>query len=202
MRRKAKKIKRKKGSYSILMITLTLILSTIFIGYIDIARKTYAINEVQQRMDRAGLNALNKSIDKRLLQEEIFGIDNENYIDYNRYMAKSYEGKILKKYNEEVRGTLSNQEFVKDFSIKKSYVSFDSSVWGTGSTMKRRPQVTLNVVASVKVKNLGKLDVFGTNSQSFYDAKTGQNFTVTVESSGSDGYSSLLVQSATRVVYR
>lgn len=195
---------RKQGAYSILIVVLVLTVLTLFLGYTDIVRKTYALNEVQGRVDRAGLNALNSSIDKDLLRDEIFGIDSENYSskEINRQVVSDYQDKIVKKFKFEITETLGGNDLIKDVTVEKASVGFDATNWGANDRDSIHPQFTLMAVISMKVKNSVKFDVMNSNTQEFYDSKSGSNFTVSVRGNSSDGYAELAIQSSTRVVYR
>lgn len=203
---KKKSFKEKRGAFSLLMVTLILIISTLFMGYIDIGRKTFSLNEIQQRMDRAGLNALEKSIDKSLLKEEIFGLDSENYSDkqLDRYVVRNYENKIISAYTRELSQTINSDSvgLIGDFKIHQASVSFDVNNWGVGQSTQRHPQITLHSIAVAKVKVSNKLDVLSANEQQFYDSKSGNTFSVSVTGRTNDGYSEIMIRSAVRVVYR
>lgn len=204
MMNKLKRKAGKKGAYSIIIILLTLVLVLAFTGYTDVLRKTYVMNEIQQRMDTAGLNSLNDTIDIERLRYEELSIDENNHIDSrgNTAVLSDYKNKLSEAYKKEIYNTIRTNDLVKDISVERVNATFDLEAWGTGKKTTAAPQITLDGVVSVTLKNSTQFDVMGTNKQDFYDARSGQNFTITVRGQNEDGLTELIIRSSTRLVYR
>lgn len=194
----------KKGAYSIIIVILSLILVLSFVGYTDVMRKSYVMNEIQQRMDTSGLNALNSSIDIERLKYEELAIDENNKIDsqHNTAVLTNYKNKITEAYKKELYNNIRTSDLITKLEVKRVSVDFDNNIWGAGTSADTLPQITLDSVVAIKMKNSSQFDIMGTNKQEFYDARSGQNFSITVQGQAEDGYTELIIRSSTRIVYR
>lgn len=192
----------KKGGYSVLIVMLSLILVLAFSAYNDILHKSFIMNEVQQRLDTAGLNALNESVDTKRLKWEELAIDENNRVSGSDAVVTNFKNKITQNYKREVYSQIRTNDKLKTIQIKRVNVGLENSSFGTGSEGKVFPQVTLDSVIYMELTNSERFDIAGTNTQEFYDAKSGTNFSVRVVDAKEDGTTAMLVRSSTRIVYR
>lgn len=196
------KSKKKKGAYSVITVALVLILLLSFTAYTDILSKTFTLNEIQQRLDTAGLNTLNESIDTDHLMLEELAIDKNNRLAKNGGMTSDYKNKISTRYKNQVYKLIRTNDTVKNVTVRRVTPRFEVSSWGTGAGQEVLPQLSIDAVIYFEVATSSEFDIAGTTTQSFYDARSGQNFSVQVVDKNTDGITGLLVRSHTRVVYR
>lgn len=192
----------KKGAYSIIIVMLALIMVLSFTAYADIMQKSYVLNEVQQRIDTSGLNALNESVDTSRLRLEELAVDSQNRVSKNGGLRTDFKQKIERKFKEEVYKQIRTNDTVKTVQVRHVDVSLSNSTFGTGQEGQSFPQLTLDSVIYMEVKQSQEFDMGGTNTQEFYDARSGSNFTITMADNPSDGTAGMLIRSSTRVVYR
>jgi len=197
-----KKVKSKKGAYSMITVMLALIMVMSFTAYSDILRKSFVLNEVQQRLDTAGLNTLNESIDtSRLILEEL-AIDAEDGVSHSQINQSNFSRKIERKYKEEVYEQIRTNETIKEIQVRRTSVTMSNSSFGTGAGRESVPQITLDALIYLEVASTKDFDLSGSNTQEFYDARSGSNFQVEVVDRKKDGTTALLIRSATPIVYR
>lgn len=196
------RLKKKKGAYSIITVTLALIMVLSFTGYTDILTKTYTLNEVQQRLDTSGLNTLNESIDTDRLVLEELALDENNKVGNGYKLTTTFKNKVETKYKQEVYKQIKTNDTVKNIQVRRVNVTMDDSTWGTGVEGQSYPQLTLDAVIYLEVDKSHQFDLGGTNTKEFYDAQSGTNFSIQMVDSKEDGVEAMLVRSSTRVVYR
>lgn len=194
--------KNKEGAYSVITITLALILVIGFTAYTDILTKSYTLNEVQQRLDTAGLNTLNKSINTEHLMLEELAIDNENRSSTDQTLINDLKSRITQTYKEEVHSAIRTNDTIKDIQVRRVDVALESTNFGTGVEGESRPQLALDALLYLEVKNSQEFDMSGSSTQEFYDARSGNNFTIELTDVEADGVTGMLIRSSTRVVYR
>lgn len=194
--------RNKKGAYSILTVMLALIMVLSFTAYVDIMQKSFVMSEVQQRLDTSGLNALNDSIDTSRLRLEELAVDADNRVSKNGGLRTDFKNKIVRQYQEEVYKQIKTNDVIKDIQVRHVDVTLSNSTFGTGRDGEALPQLTLDSIVYLKVRNSQEFDLGGTTRQEFYDAQSGQNFAIEVVDTAEDGTVGMLIRSSTRVVYR
>ncbi|EEM24920.1 hypothetical protein bthur0002_55620 [Bacillus thuringiensis Bt407] len=155
-------------------------------------------------MDTSGMNALQTTVDTNKLRDEIFSIDKENEIDteINSVNLTDYERKISAKYKEEIRKHVKTNKNIVALNVEQVKVDWGNDTWGLGETKKKRPQIVLDTVSKVRIKNSSYFDDLGGLSKDMYNARNGSNFTVTYNGQKEDGTVELIIRSVTRMVYR
>lgn len=196
------KSKSKKGAYSVITVMLVLILVLSFTAYTDILTKSYTLNEVQQRLDTAGLNTLNDSIDTERLVLEELALDENNRVGRNSGLTTNFENKIKRSYEREVYDQLRTNGKLKNVQVRRVDVTMENSNFGTGSNQETAPQLTLSSVVYIEVAQSSSFDLGGTNTKAFYDARSGNDISFEIVDREKDGATGLLVRSSTRVIYR
>ena len=73
---------------------------------------------------------------------------------------------------------------------------------GANNQAKARPQVTLDSVVQVVIKNTSKFDKLGSYRLNYNDARTGNTVSIEVSDVKDDGSVVLTVRTLSRVVYR
>lgn len=202
IRRGIEKSKSKKGAYSVITVMLVLILVLSFTAYTDILTKSYTLNEVQQRLDTAGLNTLNDSIDTERLVLEELALDENNRVGRNSGLTTNFENKIKRSYEREVYDQLRTNGKLKNVQVRRVDVTMENSNFGTGSNQETAPQLTLSSVVYIEVAQSSSFDLGGTNTKAFYDARSGNDISFEIVDREKDGATGLLVRSSTRVIYR
>ncbi len=204
MRRIKKTLRNTKGVFSILIVITVFIVLLAITAFSDIASKSWAVNEIQSIMDTSGMNALQTTVDTNKLRDEIFSIDKENEIDteINSVNLTDYERKISAKYKEEIRKHVKTNKNIVALNVEQVKVDWGNDTWGLGETKKKRPQIVLDTVSKVRIKNSSYFDDLGGLSKDMYNARNGSNFTVTYNGQKEDGTVELIIRSVTRMVYR
>lgn len=196
--------KEKKGAYSIIIITLTLIVITAFAGYSDILSQSIILHEMQQKMDRSSLNALNGAIDITQLRNEVLAMDDESYVGKDKQQAlRRFEQQIEKEFSKELFNMVGTNDIITDITVRHVDASIDVSDWGTGSDGLQTPQIYLETIVQVKMKVHSQFDIF--NSEEMMNSFTNSRNEVTVISKSgksNDGITELLIHNSTRLMYR
>lgn len=123
MRRKVEE-KSKKDGVALLWVVLGFIVILTFQGHIDILNQQSIVNEVQQKMDIAGLNTLNKTINMEDIHryEDLFDtkMTNEAFIE-------QYEADIIQNYRKELFNSLTISGIFTNVEILDTHVEFISA---------------------------------------------------------------------------
>ncbi|MFJ8531403.1 hypothetical protein [Bacillus sp. NPDC094106] len=197
-------LKNTKGVLSILVVITVFIVLLAITAFSDIATKSWTVNEIQSIMDTSGINALQATVDTHKLRDEIFSIDNKNEIDTGDKSVNlsDYERKISAKYKQEIRKYVKTNKTIVNFDVEQVKVDFGNDTWGLGESQKKRPQIVLDTVSKVRIKNSSYFDNLGGLSKDMYSARNDSNFTVTYNGQKEDGTVELIIRSVTRMVYR
>jgi len=217
-------MKEKEGAFSIIIVTLVLIVLTAFAGFSDVLTQSVILNETQQKMDRAALNALNSGIDISLLRNEVLAMDEETYIgrgrnqeangmleqsgrEQNQHYQKApsltrYEDEIERAFRVEFNNMMGTNETIKSIQLKKVDAEVDLTDWRTGANGQTTPQIYLDVIVQVDVKVNSRFDIFHNENavRSVTNAK-GTDFQVVVNGRSQDGVRELLIPNSTRLMY-
>lgn len=114
IKNKVSKLKEKRGATALLWVMLGFIVVLSFQGHVNISNQQSVVNELQQQMDIAGLNALNRTIDIQQLQlhEDLFNskLTNEEFLE-------NYGHDIKQAYREELYTSIPVRGAVKDVQI-------------------------------------------------------------------------------------
>lgn len=201
---------QKKGAYSVLVVILLLVMTTVFSGYAGILKQTLVLNDVQQKMDTAGLSALNGSVDVDKLSQEVLTIKGSSYAGKDQQtiqVINRYKEDITKAFKSELNAMLAGNSAIVRHQYLNTTVNFIESSWGiaTGddsTETKALPQITLDNVMTI---TLDANSMPTEQSIKELNAKTSVNGTTIrykINGLDSEGNVVLLVNSSTRVVYR
>ncbi|HCL4480277.1 TPA: hypothetical protein N2D99_002365 [Clostridium botulinum] len=200
-----KKIKEKKGSYSIISVIVVFIVVLAITAFADITSKAWTLNEVQSIMDISGVNALQSTIDTKILRDEIFGTDKDNGVDTTtgNVTLGDYKTKIVNKFIIEMNKYVKTNNNIVAFNVERADVDFTyNDTWGLGDSAKKRPQIVLDTVSTIRIKNSSKFDTLNGITKSIYSSRNNNTFTVTYAGTKEDGTIELIIRSVTRIVYR
>lgn len=193
----------KKGAYSLIIVSLTLILVLAFAGYNDIMRQTFVVNETQQIMDTAALNALNSTVDIEQLRNEVLAMDENNAITgFNQGELREYEQAIQEAYQYELFNMIGTNETIPYIRIENTTVDFNLDAWGTGVNRNSKPQITLDAVVVLGVKANSEFDVYDPDSATtYFNGGRNENFVVQKRGRTGDGLVELALHNTTRLIY-
>jgi len=187
--RNIKKLRNKEdGAFSILFVILTLIAVLFVVGYIDMMKQSYVLNEVQGVMDISGVSALQAGVDKEKLRQEEFVYSED------RILSAFYE-LVYKGIN--TGDTISYRKLTNVEVTEKP-----PSVWGLGQTSKARHQLFLDSTMILRIKTSSQFDTITNKEKEYFDSKNNQMMTVTFNGTTGDGETELIVRSVSRLVYR
>lgn len=208
------KLKSKKGAYSILATILILIMVTIMTGYLDILKQKWALNEVQTVMDSAGINTLQNQVNNKALRAEILSLDtdttdvktddyfNEEAKKFTAAKQQKYKSDMELYYKSEIEKQIKADSRITEYDVERVVVKFSYDKWGLGETSHKLPQVSVEAVVRMKVKQSGMFDHFDGIQSTVYSARNNATFNVSYEGKAEDGNVELIVQNITRLVYR
>lgn len=197
------RLKEKKGAFSIIIIALVLIVLFAFSGYSDVLTQSVILNETQQKMDQAALNALNQGVDIDLLREEVLAKNENMYVGQNKNQAvRAYENEIEQAFRQEFNSMMGTNRTIQAIRVHKVKATIDLTDWRTGIDGKETPQIYLDAIIQVNVKVNTQFDIFNNQQalKSVTNAK-GNTFNVNVQGRGQDGVRELLIQNSTRLMY-
>lgn len=203
IQRLKQKRNNKKGAYSIIIVPLILIMVLAFAGYTDIMNQTYVVNETQQVMDTAALNALNSTVDIEQLRNEVLAMDENNAVTgVNQADLRAYERAIEEAYSYELFNMIGTSEAIPNIRIENIVVDFNLDRWGTGAQRENKPQITLDAVVVLEVKANSEFDVYDPNSAtSYFNGGRNNNFVVQKRGHSGDGRVELALHNTTRLLY-
>lgn len=176
-----------KGGMSILWVIIVLVAVILATGFMNVLEKAWTLNEAQSIMDIAGVSALQAGVDQQKLRVEIFDVD---------------EHVVKNKYEQLIHRRFADNPKIVDYRFIELDVEKFEENWGLGQTSKPRRQAVLKNTMFIVIENVPTLDLLEGGSQTFYDARSSADFTVTYIGETEDGHDELLVRSVTRVVYR
>ncbi len=207
-------LKNRKGAYSVMITILILTMVLVMTGYVDIMNKKWALSEVQTVMDTAGINTLQNQVNNNALRAEILSLDqgsndvsDEDYADketttFTTAEQQRYKSDMALYYKNEIGRQITGRTNVTDYNVERVDVTFSYDKWGLGETQKKLPQITLDAVVRLHVKQTGVFDDYAGVQRTMYSARNNANFTVTYAGQTKDGETELIVRSVTRLVYR
>lgn len=209
-----KKLNNIKGAYSVMITVLILIMVMVMTGYVDIMNKKWALSEVQTVMDTAGINTLQNQVNNSALRAEIFSlnsdssnISDQDYADranetFTNQEQQKYKSDMALYYKAEIDKQIKGRTNVTEYDLERVDVTFSYDTWGLGETQRKLPQITLDAVVRMKVKQTGVFDDINMIQKTMYSSRNNANFTVTYDGQAEDGQTELIVRSVTRLVYR
>lgn len=208
------KVQNQKGAYSVVITILILVMVLVMTGYMDIMNKKWAVSEVQTIMDTSGINTLQNQVNNSALRAEILSLDkdsnditDQDYADRNNGAftvaeQQKYKSDMALYYQQELARQIKGRTNVSSYEIERVDVTFSYDHWGLGTTTKRLPQITLDAVVKMRVKQTGVFDNTINITRTMYSARNNANFTVTYDGEAENGEAELIVRSVTRLVYR
>lgn len=208
------KLNNVKGAYSVMITVLILIMVTAMTGYVDIMNKKWAVSEVQTVMDTAGINTLQNQVNNTALRAEIFSlsqdpddISDQDYADrasetFTAQEQQKYKSDMALYYKSELDRQIKGRTNVTEYDVERVDITFSYDDWGLGETTRKLPQITLDAVVRMRVKQTGMFDNITMIQRTMYSSRNNANFTVTYNGQAEDGQTELIVRSVTRLVYR
>jgi len=208
------KLKSQKGAYSVLLTILILIMVMVMAGYVDIMNKKWTASEVQTMMDTAGINTLQNQVNNAALRAEILsfaqGKDNisgEEYADRTNKTfpvskQQTYKSSMALYYRQELDRQIKDRTNVTDYEVERVDITFSYDTWGLGTTKQKLPQITLDAIVKMRVKQTGIFDDIESIQKKVYSSRNNSNITITYNGKIGDGETELIVRSVTRLVYR
>lgn len=143
---KTKQHHGKKGGVALLWVVLALVVIISFQGHVNILNQTSIVNEFQQQMDMAALNALNRTVDIDAMQreEELIG-------DMTReYFMENYEDDIKQAFNQELFSGFEVGGDIHQVSIMETTVDFVQDYY--------YEYISLDTVVRVTVNHYGNFE--------------------------------------------
>lgn len=201
---------QKKGAYSVLVVILLLAMTTVFSGYVGILKQTLVLNDVQQKMDTAGLSALNSSVDVEKLSQEVLAIKGSSYAGKDQQtnqVLNQYKADITKEFKSELNTMLAGNNAIVRYQYLDTTVNFAESTWGiaTGddsTDTKALPQITLDNVMTITLDTNSMPTEQSIKELNSKKSVNGTTVHYKINGLDNEGNVILLVDSSTRVVYR
>lgn len=195
IKRLKEKTRGKKGDVSLLWVLLGFIVILTFQGHVDILNQQSIINDVQQKMDVAGLNALNSTVDIQELQrnEDLFQkkLTNEDFKEH-------YEHDILQTYRDELYSSIAISGIFTNVEILSNNVEFisapDEGVLG-------REHILLDSVVRITMKGFGNFKQ-NDGEQLMFELGQEGNTKVTSIRQNNEGFVELYLHNQTRLQYQ
>lgn len=201
------RVNNKKGGFAIIGVIAIFIIVLTIAAYISILSKTFTLGEIQSIMDISGVSALEKVVREKELKEEIFAINDESKVDTvdkKAFKLEDCKAEITTVYDTLINKAVNTNSNITYFKVNSHDVTFEYSGWGLGENAsgKKRPQIILDTLATVKVKTSNAFNFNDSLERKFFNAKNNTSFTVNYQGKTENGESILLIRSVTRVVYR
>ena len=200
------KITDKKGEVSILMVALIFIVCIMLSGMIDMSTKQWGIKETQSKLDIAGTNALYNSIDLESLKLEELNIGGSSIsMDGTTTSLNSsqYTSVVKSNYTQELSKVTYGGKTPTIRYVNVDFLYTNKGLGYTGSSVKERPQVSLQSVVSYVVPSSTVTDGSGgLNIQTGTSSLSNSTFHIEIEDSVNDGESILVIQSETKIVLK
>ena len=201
---------QKKGAYSVLIVILLLAMTTVFSGYVGILKQTLVLNDDQQKMDTAGLSALNSSVDVEKLSQEVLAIKGSSYAGKDQQtnqVLNQYKADITKEFKSELNTMLAGNNAIVRYQYLDTTVNFAESTWGiaTGddsTDTKALPQITLDNVMTITLDTNSMPTEQSIKELNSKKSVNGTTVHYKINGLDNEGNVILLVDSSTRVVYR
>ena len=201
---------QKKGAYSVLIVILLLAMTTVFSGYVGILKQTLVLNDVQQKMDTAGLSALNSSVDVEKLSQEVLAIKGSSYAGKDQQtnqVLNQYKADITKEFKSELNTMLAGNNAIVRYQYLDTTVNFAESTWGiaTGddsTDTKALPQITLDNVMTITLDTNSMPTEQSIKELNSKKSVNGTTVHYKINGLDNEGNVILLEDSSTRVVYR
>ena len=210
MKTEKRTLNQKKGAYSVLIVILLLAMTTVFSGYVGILKQTLVLNDVQQKMDTAGLSALNSSVDVEKLSQEVLAIKGSSYAGKDQQtnqVLNQYKADITKEFKSELNTMLAGNNAIVRYQYLDTTVNFAESTWGiaTGddsTDTKALPQITLDNVMTITLDTNSMPTEQSIKELNSKKSVNGTTVHYKINGLDNEGNVILLVDSSTRVVYR
>lgn len=189
-----------KGEISITLVILTLICMYFITGYYNAVKIGYSMDEIQSSLDIVGVATLEQIIDYEILKDEIYGLDNNNKMDYSgaNLILNNYKDQIKSNY----RSLISfNENIVPHYSIVSQEVYFERSKWGTGSSAEYKPQIVIETMVKLQINISPGHDNSESYIKNYYSSKENKNLSVLAVNSTKDGKTEIVIRSTVRNLY-
>ena len=193
------------------MVVFIMIVIFIFTMMVDLATNMWAMKDLQQKIDNAGINALYSSIDISYLKDEILAVNNSgggialdgtgkdsvNNSTYKPIIDSAYQQELSKvKFN----GANPN--------IESTRVKFDWTDYGLGydsstqTSAKKRPQIILESMVSYLVPASDLVDKRTGNETKRVTSTSSGEYSIVIHETANDGMRKVVIYSNTRIVLK
>lgn len=214
-------IKNKRGVSSILGVILTLISISIISAYVAMNNMSWTSSEVQSIMDISATDALQDVINSDDLRKEIITVNKADSSVNSRTQATLVDQNKVKKtvksaYMDELNLCLkTNSNLIEKIDLVSFDAGLENTMWGVNSKnlisgeMQARPQLYIDAVVQVTIKEEKNWDIKSDYKIKFFNAKSTQagytgnkNKHISVAGVTNDGKIVLTVRTLTRLIYR
>ncbi len=202
LKKNFKKLKTQQGFVSIIFVILIMIGVIMVTGFRDLLFREYFFRELQSIMEISQVSALRGGVTTRPLKDGK-GDNISSTIDNNWHRLERLvvnEGRIEDLFKEFVLDniTVGGDSYIKDLQFKKNIVKHQYDSFGFDDGVPRE-YVYLDSTIGIKYENKLWDKKAGTTS-TYYDAKTGNNFTISYIGRTEDGLTEILIRSVSRIV--
>lgn len=180
----------KKGSISIIYVIMIFISVIIVMGFVSIANKTIAINEVQGIMDVSGVIALRGSVDETEWRLENLVVD-----------TSKARNDYINLVNNKVGEYVGNNKLLKNFKLTsvKVYKGEDTAL----GNIQGKEQYYLEASAVATYSTYSYIDRATFHAVTFFDfLHTGDYATVAVGGANEDGDVEVVIRTVSRLALR
>lgn len=205
------KLRNKKGDTSLMGVIIAFIAITMIASFFNITKKNYVKNEIQSILDVSTINALNNSIDKTAMREEIYRVKGTNeYIDKRggitviNHDSTNMKNTIKSNLEFELTRNIKTTGVITNYKVENIETSLINSSTGVnyGSTAKTKPQLYMDATISFEMEDAKEFDALTTRSYSIKNAFSGNSYNITISGVTKDGKVKLIVRTTSRVVFK
>ncbi|MFQ4259427.1 UNVERIFIED_CONTAM: hypothetical protein C4Z64_02185 [Clostridioides difficile] len=197
------------GSIAILGCALILVFVTVATGFLSLSNSSWVLNEVQSIMDLSTTNALQQSINNEYLRQEVINVSNSDSSISNDGVLNVNNKLLSDVINTSFRKELNRQvgltPFIQKIDINYLKPELVYENWGlnyAGDLNKERPQLILDSIVQITLKNYREFDNLGSYIINEYNARDNGNMKISVEGKTGDGNLILTIRTLSRLVYR
>lgn len=181
-------LRKKDGGFPIIFVILIFVGCMVAVGFTDLLVRNYTMDEVQSKMDVAGISSLQSGVNTEKLRVQEFVVDKA--LVKNNYMTM-------------MRQTMQNSDKIKDYKFYgEPKVDVINSKFGIGNSSQNRPQAIIDSTMIIVVDSSQVFDLIPGAYDRYYNSKDGQYFDVKYNGKNEDGKVELSVRSVSRLVYR
>ncbi|EMH2709889.1 hypothetical protein SI855_002633 [Clostridioides difficile] len=203
------RLNNNNGSIAIVGCALILVFVTVATGFLSLSNSSWVLNEVQSIMDLSTTNALQQSINNEYLRQEVINVSNSDSSISNDGVL-NVDNKLLSdvistSFRKELNRQVGLTPFIQKIDINYLKPEFVYENWGlnyAGDSNKERPQLILDSIVQITLKNYREFDNLGSYIINEYNARDNGNMKISVEGKTGDGNLILTIRTLSRLVYR